>query len=121
MQRGSIMFEATHFPNAQQRRIVGDQLSHQVGTVECDRGEYGWPGTVGQQAVGYVFPNLFETGRPADHAELVVIIFAVDIRAGVDQPLDLPLNFRIARPSAARSRGRACRVCRCRSRAVAAR
>ena len=110
MQRRAVVLEPAHLARTQQRRIVGDELAHEVGAIERDRREDRRLGAARQQIVGGLAAYLAEARRPADHADLVRVAFAVDVGAGIDQALDHRDACRTARPSAARWHCRTCRA-----------
>ena len=68
-------------------RVVFDEPPHQIGAIERDRREDGRLGAARQQEFGDLPAHLLEAGRPADHVHLVFVALAIDVCAGVDQPL----------------------------------
>ena len=81
------MLVAAHL-RAQQRRVARHEAPDVVGAIERDRGPETELRALTQEIFGHVLAHAPKAGRPAEHADLVVVAFADDVGAGLDQHLD---------------------------------
>ena len=94
MERRAAVLEAAHLPE-DEPPVALDELAHEVGAAERHGREDGGLGAAGEQELGHLPLHLLEAGRPADHVHLVVVAFAVDVGAGLEQALrdgEVPLR-----------------------------
>ena len=80
VERRATVLVAGH-ARGEQRRVARDEAAHLVGAVERNRGPEIEPRAVAQEILRHVLARAPEAGRPAEHADLVVIALAVERRS----------------------------------------
>ena len=72
-------------PRGQQRAIRGHQSAQVIGSIERDRRPQVELRAAVEQIGGDLLAHIAEAGCPTEHAAPVIVAFAVDVGAGLDQ------------------------------------
>ena len=94
VQREPMVLVAAHAP-VERARVLGDDRADPLLQPERERGEDVVARAAAHEELRDLRLRGLPAGRPADHAERMVVAFAVDVTAGVDeQPDDLEVSGR---------------------------
>jgi hypothetical protein len=87
VERRPAMLVARH-AQAEKGRLASGHHANVVGAVERDRGPKIELRAVGEEIRRHVLPHVPEACRPAEDADLVIVAFAIDVSARLDEQPD---------------------------------